>query len=438
MIRRGIASDPRVGYDSARSGSTAPPREKIEMRRWPAPWLYGASLVLLCAAGYYQLTGFYNLVASSAVTEYGPPHDLRMRWVEFRYIVRHGQNPFDIYFRYQPEGPVTPPKPIERDTTLDPELGVVPCAAYPPWAYPVGAVIWWPPWPAVRWWAAALDAIGLAFIAYFGFRSGRRIGLPEAVFLAAVCLAPALYKTTLSVGQVSIYVVALIAASLLLTEAGYEVLSGAMLGLAMIKPNIAAPFVLIPLVRRRWSAVATCAGICLVGTAIVALRTGVNPLEMLSQMARVADQVELARRLPGTVTWIADLGISPGAASRVALVVFLPMGAAALWFLRRRPPEVLYAVTALTTHLWAHHKSYDEGIMLLLVVPFLALCLERADRWPLQVFGGLLALSILHLGIWRVLPLAYQTIVQTVIWTLAVGIYVGYLMPPEAVTAPDG
>ncbi len=89
-------------------------------------WLTAA--VLLAAAGYYLGRGFYALTFSPD----NFPIDLRLRWAEQRYIVRHGQDPFDLYFHNQPEGPVVPPRPITRNATIDPDLGPVLQLAYPP------------------------------------------------------------------------------------------------------------------------------------------------------------------------------------------------------------------------------------------------------------------------------------------------------------------
>src|SRR5208337_2240234 len=96
--------------------------------RVPQGMLWLTAAVLLAAAGYYLGRGFYALTFSPD----NFPIDLRLRWAEQRYIVRHGQDPFDLYFHNQPEGPVVPPRPITRNTTIDPDLGPVLQLAYPP------------------------------------------------------------------------------------------------------------------------------------------------------------------------------------------------------------------------------------------------------------------------------------------------------------------
>ena len=105
--------------------------------RVPQGMLWLTAAVLLAAAGYYLGRGFYALTFSPD----NFPIDLRLRWAEQRYIVRHGQDPFDLYFHNQPEGPVVPPRPITRNATIDPDLGPVLRLPYPPWTYALASLI---------------------------------------------------------------------------------------------------------------------------------------------------------------------------------------------------------------------------------------------------------------------------------------------------------
>src|SRR5208337_5083189 len=73
---------------------------------------------------------------------------------------------------------------------------------------------------------------------------------------------------------------------------------------------------------------------------------GSKPVEMLQQMNAVAEQVEIPKGEPGPVTWLIGLGLSAGEAVKAAMAAFLIPSAAAMWALRRRPVEVLYAVAA--------------------------------------------------------------------------------------------
>jgi len=396
-------------------------------------WLTAA--VLLAAAGYYLGRGFYALT-------FWPnsfPIDLRMRWAEQRYIVRHGQDPFDLYFHNQPEGPVVSPRPIARDATIDPELGPVLRLAYPPWTYALGSLIWWPPWPQVCWWASLLDLLGLVLIAGWADRTGWRASWSEGVVVALISLACSNYFTVLLTGQLAIVILAFLVAALLLDQAGKDGFSGAMLGMAMIKPTMALPFFLIPLVRGRWASLAVGAAAVGLSTAAVWARTGVSPVEMLQQMNAVAEQVEIPKGEPGPVTWLIGLGLSAGEAVKAAMAAFLIPSAAAMWALRRRPVEVLYAVAAVTAQFWTHHKSYDEVVLLLLVVPLVTLALTAPRRRSLLLLAAVVAVSVLELGLSHVLPATQRTAFQTIASVVGLVAYLAYepVARPTRAPAPE-
>jgi len=86
------------------------------------------------------------------------------------------------------------------------------------------------------------------------------------------------------------------------------------------------------------------------------------------------------------------------------MAAFLIPSAAAMWALRRRPVQVLYAVAAVTVQVWTHHKAYDGVVLLLLVVPLVTLALTAPQpRW-LLLLAAVLAVSVLQLGLSHVLP----------------------------------
>ena len=409
--------------------------------RVPQGMLWLTAAVLLAAVGYYIGRGFYGR-GFYALT-FSPdnfPIDLRLRWVEQRYIVRHGQDPFDLYFHNQPEGPVVPPRPITRDATIDPDLGPVLRLPYPPWTYALASLIWWPPWPQVCWWASLLDLLGLMLIARWAYRTGRRAGLSEGVVVALISLACCNYFSVLFTGQLGIVVLAFLVAALLLDRAGNDGFSGAMLGMAMIKPTIALPFFLIPLVRGRWASLAVGAAAVGLGTAAVWARTGVSPVEMLQQMTAVAEQIEIPKGEPGPVTWLIGLGLSASAAMKAAMAAFLTPSAAAMWALRRRPVEVLYAVAAVTAQVWTHHKTYDDVVLLLLVVPLVTLALTAPQpRW-LLLLAAVVAVSVLQLGLSHVLPATPRVAFQTITSVVGLVAYLAYesVARPTRAPAPEG
>ncbi len=380
--------------------------------------LWSISSILIISSLYHIGVGTYALVLI------GFPVDLRQRWVEHRYIIRHGQDPFDLYFRYEPQGPIVPPKPIVRNTAIDPELGGVYQLAYPPWTYILGSVIFWPDWPAVRWWTALLNWLSLALVGAWAYRSARPSGRGGAMVTALICLACSNNLTNLMLGQLAIVVLAFLVAALLLDEAGHDVLSGVCLGMATIKPTITVPFLLIPLVRGRWKSLMTAVALVAAASGFVWLKTGVGTLEMLQQMTAVAEQVEMLKGEPGLITWLISMGMKVSVASKVTAGLSLALCALMLCVLRHRPVGVLYAVAAVTAQLWTHHKGYDEVVVLLMTVPLVSAALIHGKSWALLAVSAAVVVANLQLGMSHVIPsIGVRVAIQTVLWVIGAIVY---------------
>ena len=426
---------------------------------WRGWVLVAASLVLLASAGAKLRGGFYDLAVSSRVRPVvGPPIDLRYRWVEWRYVFGRGVDPFDVYLWEQPEGPVEAARSSPGAGRPDAALGPVLRASYPPWSYPLAtpALAW--RWPAARRAMALFDAAGLVALAALGGWFARAAAWPVAAACAALSLAAAQHYTLLRLGQPAVVVVALLAGAMICLSndgeepgvvkgdgldgrpdprlpprrresglrvtgwksgssvrgVGLEFVAGVLVGVALLKPTLAVPFVLVLLVRRRWWAAAACTGVVAAAAAVTWARTGVDPLTMTRQMLAVGGQIEASKGLSegvadGPVLWLRAAGLSSTAASRVAAAAVLAALAAGLGLTRRRPVWQAFALAALAAQLWAHHKPYDEIVLLLLVLPAGAALLARWLRETRPAVAaaclgaaGVLALTLVHFGLLRV------------------------------------
>ena len=296
---------------------------------------------------------------------------------------------------------------------------------YPPWFYVLGSVILWPGWAATRWWAALLNLLGLTFVSIWAFRSARPSGLAGAAVTALICLACSNNYTNLMLGQLAILVVAFLVGALVLDEAGNDVLSGVCLAMAMIKPTMTIPFLLIPLVRGRWKTLVTALVLVAASSAIVWVKTGVSTLEMIQQMNALAEQVELLKGEPGPITWLMSIGIKVSLASKLTAIFFFALCALSLWALRHRPVGVLYAIAAVTAQIWTHHKGYDELVVLLMTVPLVSAALTHGKSWGLLAISAAVALANAQLGLSTLIPSStVRVAVQMVIWMIGLIIYV--------------
>ena len=66
-------------------------------------------------------------------------------------------------------------------------------------------------------------------------------------------------------------------------QLGFKVAMNYFFSLALVKPSLALPFLILPLVRGRWRALAVVAAVHLGATCLLALRVGCPPWDLLRQ-----------------------------------------------------------------------------------------------------------------------------------------------------------
>ncbi|MEO2091850.1 MAG: glycosyltransferase family 87 protein [Gemmataceae bacterium] len=373
-------------------------------------WSWALVGVLLIGAVLYHAKGVSLLFAENGGV------DVHLRWQEQRYVMR-GQNPYDV--THAALGVGRPPSDPSRNADPIPEVGVPDSGGYPPWAFLVGYLSFWPDWPAVKGYFLALSLVMTAVTGWWAYRVARPAGDdPHAGWLAAAAvLAISGCSTCVHVGQYGAVVVGLLALAAWALAAGKDWTAGVLLGIALLKPTIAGPFVLVPLVMGRWRAVAGCVGYVVAASAFVWWRTGTNPAEMLLQMLSAgADYVHDSQGLIGLLL---NLGLTPKQVTPVLAAGVLVPGAAALWLGRRRPVDVGFAVAAVVGRLWAYHKGYDN-----MMLAFLVVALARVAFASRSVSAALTFL-IVGATLWSPASLAKHeafVLLQLAVWVGGVGV----------------
>lgn len=95
-------------------------------------------------------------------------------------------------------------------------------------------------WGIARFWFGALNAIALLGVSGWAFAIGKRHSLTCGVFCVGAVLACAPVAICLSYGQYSLMVLAAIILGLVCLERGRNVAAGLALGIACVKPHLAA------------------------------------------------------------------------------------------------------------------------------------------------------------------------------------------------------
>jgi hypothetical protein len=189
--------------------------------------------------------------------------------------------------------------------------------------------------------------------------------------------------------------------------------SGIFLGLALMKPQVAAPFVLWALFTRRWRAVAVATSVVVVGFLLYCLRAAADPLGVVTgylailRLLYAGDAIGfigLAQLRPLVALAVSRTAVVNAVAGGIALVLLA--GICALGFAEgRRRPSLMYSAPALAG-IWSLLTFYHLTYGFLLLLPTAALLLSqeepegRAVRtrifWLLQV-----ALMFDAPGLWR-------------------------------------
>ncbi len=170
-------------------------------------------------------------------------------------------------------------------------------------------------------------------------------------------------------------------------------LAGILYSLALIKPSLALPFLLLPLVQRRWKVLAWTAGVqaglllfasWLLRASPIALTTewlsvGRYFMQGMYTLQEIIDDFNL----DGTV-WSFLLPLIVVAASTVLIY--------------RADRIKAIALLSIVAAIWTYHYRYDF-VVLLCAVAFLSVPLIRPLRWDIWQWSGLLAFVFLGLAL---------------------------------------
>jgi hypothetical protein len=278
-------------------------------------------------------------------------------------------------------------------------------AVYPPAAYPVFWLLlgWGEISSILRIWAL-LSLLGLLLLSVWAARVVSLVSELRGVqFVLPIALVAT--KIALGLGQASLILVPISigAAQLAFQPARdrrQQVLLIGLLLVALVKPSIALPFIVLCALRMTWGERSA----LVVGYAALTLTAAwfqpVGVIELIGQWQRNTAAVVGSNDFGyANLNWALT---KAGFANWNTIASLAALGVYGAWAWIRRDLRMLpaIAICALVARLWAYHSSYDD----LLVVPaIVALCVAR-PRWLALPLAGAIALS----GLEGVQPYGYQ------------------------------
>jgi hypothetical protein len=288
----------------------------------------------------------------------------------------------------------------------------------PPWGYPSGVLFTWPEWPEVRAYFAVVNLAALFVVMWWAYRAGPADRRDVRWLLAGAVAAFGGSVTATEVGQIGIVVTALLALSLWCDERGAHWWAGALVAVALIKPTISGPFAVALLLTGRYRASAAAAAYVVIASIVTWLVTGATPWRMLGQLAQAAGTYADDGTF-GLVEVLGPLGVPPPLLNPMAALIVTVPGIALVWRCRPSLPYA-FAVAAVWGRLWTYHKSYDDIMLVFLLVPLGVLAL-RATAVPAAVASfGVIGLLAWLPG--RLLALDAVQIAQLLAWPVALAV----------------
>ncbi len=238
---------------------------------------------------------------------------------------------------------------------------------YPPWAYFTGALFTWPSnLVALRLYYGLVNLGLLAFLLVWAFGLGRPGGKLAALFLTASLLAVSSICWTFGLGQYGVVVLAALVGAYLLDGHDRWILAGLLVGIALTKVTLSAPFLLPFLFKRRWKTPLVALVYIGAGSLVIWPMVKTNPFEMVRQMSTAAQDYVLAGY--SLINVFVKLGLETAMAMKVAWIFTVALAAAMFFLWRSAPMLTHFAIAAVAARLWTYHTHCDNLILIFLLM----------------------------------------------------------------------
>lgn len=363
----------------------------------PRPdWRWGVAAVLAAQAFAMATFGTWSAWVRES------DGDLQTRAVEFA-LFRAGVYP---NAHLEPHGPPWVPS----------------YTVYPPYAFPLFAVFFEPGGMVQgRLLVEMLSLAGVVVMGLFAYRALVPYGLPVAMIGAVSGAAFAGNVTALIVGQFSIISAGLVVQQIIFLERGRPLLAGVCWALAMIKPQIGLPFVVLFL-RRGAAPGALLGSAILIGAAGFACAwTGVSPTTVIGHwqtgmsLAFIGEGSGIG---PGAVA--RAFGVSHRVAQYATLALLAGLAVPLARLIRKRPEQSILPLAGACGVLGmfaTYHRPYDNIMLFPTVVATLLAAAASRQAAAVAIAAAMLLSVVIHR---RLVPEAGGVVaVQGVVWAAA-------------------
>jgi hypothetical protein len=336
------------------------------------------SFILFFMGLAYLAKGFYLLAFDGSPER---PIDLLARWTEQQYI----------YLKTYPY--------YMDSAAIDPRLGRVESGGYPPWAFFTGFFIF--PnisWTLTRFHQLLLNILSIGILSRFAYQIGLPFGQLSAYFFVASCLAISSNCTTLGTGQYGIIINAFLIGVYYCVQTRKNILAGILMGMALAKPSISAPYILSLAIYRKVNPILIAFSYIVFATLYIAWLTRLNFGNVLS---RFLDQIKyVADDGFSGINILISLGFNKNLA--ILLLVAIATGISVVIFqkLRYAPLLTLFASASVIGRVFIYHRIYDDVMLVFLLLALLKLAFQFPNRYNIA------SIALTGLTLW--LPASVQ------------------------------
>lgn len=267
----------------------------------------------------------------------------------------------------------------------------------------------WLDFPSTRWlWAITTVPI-LGYLIAIALRASQAPTRLERALVALMLLAMNATGVAIGNGQLILHVLAALLTGLLWLRDSNDwrrdVGAGILLALALVKLNIAAPFLWLALLtprRPRPLALVTLAVCYLALTAFALAFQPSGALAVLSMLLSRGSTFAYAAGYANVTNLLSDLGLISWSLPGSALV-FAALGVW-IYFHRQTDWWTLVGVSALVARLWIFHMLYDDVLIFLASLALFRIARRESDATWRALAGTLVAITIaamLFLAQWQ-------------------------------------
>ena len=272
------------------------------------------------------------------------------------------------------------PYDVTKDSpNIIPEIGAINSGGYPPWAFFTG-FIFFPPisWQLTRFYHLLLNILSILVLAVFAYQIGLPYGKSKVLFTLTACLAVSSHKSTLAMGQYGIIINALLIIMFWLIQRNKNIWAGLIFAIAMVKPNISAPYFLILVIHKRIKAILAFSLYITFGSLNIWIITKLTLIYMLNKI--LEQSKHFADKGYSAIHAFTALGFDPRQATVFLGIIGILAITIIIYLCRNYSLLNLFAICSVIGRICVYHRIYDNLMLIFLLLAIIKITFDNPNK----------------------------------------------------------